>query len=373
MKVAAIKLGARITFGGTSGGSGEAMAILEMLSKNNDVHAYTKILKKDKAIPFATAHEIMDEYQDINDQGYDALVVINGGVNYFGGQDDPSQTINYSIINNFKGKVFYILCDPNLTLKQVWPSIEKKPWAGNYKREDIEITRDDIIYISQPKNTDKILEDIKKNNIPVSTCVHYPFEKFPLMFAKPEWKDLSDRQYDLLYGGTFRGGKRQEDMIKFYFGYDDEKVTMFGKIKEKDFNEKKVGTLSHPNYEGAINYDKFNEKMSNSKATVIIGDKYYKQVNDLAQRIYESILSGVVTFIDESYDYEKRVYSDERLRNFLYVKDSNDVKKKLEIINTMSEDVFYQFLQRQYIDIQVNLGDYCKGFSDIIESNLTGE
>ena len=49
MKIAVIKLGARIVFGdniGTSGGSGEARSIINMLLKAKaEVHVFTKINK----------------------------------------------------------------------------------------------------------------------------------------------------------------------------------------------------------------------------------------------------------------------------------------------------------------------------------------
>lgn len=366
MKIAALKLGARITRGGTSGGSGEALALLEMLSKGNEVHAYTKVLGKDENIEFVQTHQILDEYADVNEQNYDCLVVINGSVNYFGGIDSPDQTLNYNIINNFKGRVYYIMCDPSLPLTQVWKSIEKKSWAENYRREDIEITRTDITYICQPKNIVKIAEDIKKHGIHIDEVIHYPFEKFPLLFKKPEWKKLSERNYDILYGGTFRGGKRQEDMIKYYFGYSDLNVTMFGKIKDADFNPKKVNSLSHPNYEGAVNYDLFNEKMSNSISTVIIGDKYYKEIDDLAQRIYESILSGVITFIDSDYDRTKRVYTDD-LADLLYVSSREEIINKIEKIKQLSEEQFLSLLENQYNSIKIDIDQYCLDFSNLLK------
>lgn len=367
MKIAAIKLGARIARGGTSGGSGEALAILEMLSKHNDVHAYTKVLSKDEPIEFVQMHQILDEYTKINEENYDCLIVINGNINYFGGVDSPEQTLNYHIINNFKGKVFYIMCDPSLTLTQIWKSIEKKEWASNYRKEDIFITRKDIIYICQPKNVEKIAADIKKNDIEILNVIHFPFEKFPLMFKKPEWKKLSERKYDILYGGTFRSGKRQDDMIKYYFDYPDNlNVTMFGKIKATDFSDKKVMNKKHPNYEGAVNYDTFNEKMSESISTVIIGDKYYKEIDDLAQRIYESVLSGVITFIDADYDKTKRVFTSE-LSNLLYVNSKEEIINKLEKIKQLSEDDFYKLLERQYENIKVDINDYCLQFTNLLK------
>lgn len=361
MKLAVIKLGARIASGGTSGGSGEALSILKILSQDHDVHAYTKILSKDEPIPNVTMHQIVEEYSEVTAE---ALVVINGSVNYFGGVDSPDQTLNYHIINNFNGPVYYFLCDPSLPLRQVWPSIQKKEWASNYEQSNIEITRNDIIYISQPKDTDKILKDMQKH-VPFAECRHFPFEKFPMLEEPLEFKSLKDREYDLLYGGTFRSGRRQDDMIKYYFDYDSG-VTMFGKIKAKDFSEKKVGNLKHPDYEGAVNYQDFNEKMSTAIGTVIIGDNYYKETNDLAQRIYESILSGVVTFIDADYDREKRVYTDPKLRDLLYVKNRDEVKERLDIIKQMSETEFLELLNTQYEDVKLDVQGYCSSLTKLL-------
>ena len=150
MKIAVIKLGSRIAVGsrGTSGGTGEVLSVIKILTNGgNEVTAFTKILSKDEKPEGFTIRNIEDYYTEINNMGFDALLVLNGNVNYFGGQDDPSQTINYNIINNFKGKVFYVLCDAALLLNQIWKSVEKKPWGTNYSEKDINIIRDDIIYI----------------------------------------------------------------------------------------------------------------------------------------------------------------------------------------------------------------------------------
>lgn len=366
-KIAVLKLGARIVKGGTSGGSGEALAIINMLAEAGiEVHGYTKILKKDEPLDNIVLHNILDTYNDVNSQDFDALVVINGSCNYFGGVDSPDQTINYHIINHFNGPVTYVMCDPNLSLKQVWGSIEKKEWASNYNYSDIFITRE-INYIIQPRNISAVLDNINKNGIKISSIEHFPFEKFPLLDNTLYDVALSDKKYDLLYGGTFRGGKRQDDMIKFYFGLDNFDATFFGNIKPEDFNEKKVNGLKQPNYEGSVNYDKFNSKMSSSIATVIIGDKYYKEIEDLAQRIYESVQAGVVTFIDSSYDKNKVVFSDSRL-HFLYVSSKEELAFKLQKIKSLTDSQYQTILDLQRKDTRINTLDYCRSFANMIKT-----
>src|ERR1039458_8036468 len=190
MKVAIIKLGARISFNAndTSGGNGEARSIIKMLHVGGtEVHIFTKILSKDNLVPDYVWHDLDVEgwWKEQGDHlaGMDALIVINGNVNFFGGAEDVAQLLNYKIINSFKGPVFYIYCDPELTLKQVWPSVSKKPWGSKWTREDLEITRKDITYISQPFDVQQVMKNFGKNEVIPVRVIHYPLEQFPCLNA----------------------------------------------------------------------------------------------------------------------------------------------------------------------------------------------
>lgn len=367
MKIALIKLGSRISISnvGTSGGTGETLSIIKMLVDGGaKVDAYTKVLDKDGRPDTFDIYNIEDTYQNIKKDNYDCLVILNGNVNYFGGQDDPAQTLNYKVINKFDGPVYYIMCDANLFLKQIWQSISGKKWASNYNREDIEITRDDIVYIAQPKLTSEVLKKARKF-VNIKKVIHYPFEKFPLLtLSELQFNEMP--KYDLLYGGTFRNGRREDDMVKFYFGYPDGyAVEMFGNIDINNFNEKKVAELKPPMFGKAVKYDEFPNKMLESKATVIIGDKLYKEVDDLAQRIYESIMIGNVTLIDASYDYTKRVFKNPELRRFNYVYSRRDVEDRLDKLDDIEFRKHIVDLQRE--DVKIDCIEYCRQFVNILE------
>jgi len=368
MKVAVLKLGARIAISssGTSGGTGEVVSIIKMLTTAGcEVDAFTKILRKDETPTEFRVFNIEDYYDKISASDYDCLLVLNGSVNFFGGAEDRAQILNYHIINHFAGKVFYILCDPNLMLRQIWHSITVKPWASNYRQEDIEITRDDIVYISQPRKIDRVKE-IANKFVKINTVVHYPFEQFPLLTTNSlPYNEYPT--YDLLYGGTFRGGKRELDMAKFYFGIDGYNVTMFGKIENKNFKPENIAGLSDPNYEDSVPYDKFTEKMNQSKATVIIGDGLYKELNDLAQRIYESVNAGNIILIDASYDHDKLVFKNEELRKFNYVNTKADVIDRLAKLQNESFRRYIYNLQKE--DIAFDRVSYANGFRRILEEN----
>lgn len=368
MKVGVVKLGARISFNAndTSGGNGEARSIIKMLHGGGaEVHIYTKILKKDTLVPEYHWHNI--EETEIDETAFvsclDALVVLNGNVNFFGGAEDRAQLLNYKIINKFRGPVFYIYCDPALKLKQVWPAVAKKPWASNWKQEDLEITRSDLIYISQPHDVDKVIRDFKKNDIRPCHIVHYPMEQFPCL--NPQLPFNPEPEVDLSYGGTMRGGKRYEKMIKFYFGHpEDILVEMFGKITEQDFAGE---VLRMPKFTGPIRYDEMLPKMNKSMAHCVIGDPYYEEINDMAQRAYESIWSNVVTFIDHDLDQLRRVYGrDKNLADFLYVQDRAELSEKIQLLKADNE------LRKQILDDQIKAIDfeptrYCKNFVSLLK------
>jgi hypothetical protein len=375
MKFAIIKLGARISFNSndTSGGNGEARSIIKMLQRGGaEVHVFTKILSRDTLVEDIHWHDLQKEVDDTMAalDKMDALIVINGHVNFFGGAEDREQLINYVIINSFKGRVFYFLCDPELTLKQVWPAVERKPWAVNWNQESIFISRDDIICFSQPYDVSKVLTALGRNEVVPAKIDHFPFEKFPCLHSRLSLN--ATPSVDISYGGTMRGGKRAEKMVKYYFGYpDDLTVEMFGKIELQDFlQHKKVAqeaqSLRPPSFTGPVRYDQMLPKMNQALAHCVIGDPWYEQINDMAQRAYESIWSSVVTFIDSDLDQLRRVYGgDKELADFLYVSSRQHLIERLRIVKRDSE-LRKEIVQAQFDVVNFDEHTYCSGLVSLM-------
>ena len=117
MKVAVLKLGGRIANEGHSITSFEAVSVSKMLSIGGfKVDCFTKISSKDKPIPELNIIDIMQNYNKVSGN-YDALMVINGNINFYGGEEPPDQLLNLHIINNFNGPVFYIFIDIVVMIK----------------------------------------------------------------------------------------------------------------------------------------------------------------------------------------------------------------------------------------------------------------
>lgn len=335
-KIAVIKLGARIPSDATVT-SGEALSICRALARGGaEVTAITKILKKDVLDPNIKFQEILDDQTS----DADILVVVNGNVNYFGGQDDPAQTLNYKVINQFKGKIIYVMCDPELQLKQVWGSIEKKDWKTNYVKDDILITRKDIVVMSQAFDVEAMQADWEsdKNNVQVNRFFHFPMERFP--FLNPWLDAVENPVVDLLYGGTPRSGRRIPNLYKWYCGLPtDISVELFGTITENDFvKHPKIGkepVKRYPNMTGKVKYTEVLPKMNNALAHLVTGDPIYDKVDLIPQRVAECIAAGNIVFVDAGIDRSRRIYPPgTQAHDFLYVAAQDELVEKIRLIKS---------------------------------------
>lgn len=374
ISVGVIKIGARISYNASdsSGGNGEARSICDTLAAGGaDVHVYTKILKKDSLPGYLTFHQIEEDNE--NTSHLDTLIVINGNANFFGGAEDPVTMYNYKMIQTFKGPVVYIYCDPALCFSQIAGSIERKEWGAKWKPEEYTITRTDIDVICQSYNTNKILsvQNEGKNTVRVRSATNFPFDRFPLLKPRRPFA-LTEPVWDLSYGGTMRGGKREKKLIDFYFGHpEDIKVEVFGKIEEDKFNPKKITTLRPPVFTPAVAYNKMIEKMAEAVSHVVIGDEIYPQFDIMSQRSYEAIIAGCVTFIDKDLDPKQRMYgADQELASFLYVSNREEVADRIRAVrddNAAREEI----VNSSFNVLGWNKDEYCKQLVETVKSVIT--
>lgn len=381
-KVALIKLGVRFALNSvsTTGGIAEAISIINMLLNSGiKVDVYDKILPRDETSSMESLRILdldgsqfdksLPTYETVNDQGYDALIVLNGNVTYFGGADRPHETKKLIILNEFKGKVFYVIGDFNLLLKDSYDSLSKKSWVHDYDGHNLATDRDDIIYISQGKNTKLLLDNINngksKNIVKIKDVKYFPIEKFPWFMM--DYKEFNENpEVDVIYGGNFRGGKREEDMIKYLFGYsDDIRVRLFGAISEDNFNKTKIKDLRKPEIiSKSFDYLTYCNYLNNSKSIIIIGDGKDKLYNKTAARVYESVKMGLVLFIDESLDPNKTVFDNEELKDFCYVKSREDVEDRL---SKLTNEYRRHLVELERKDLDVTFNEYCLKFKELLE------
>ena len=368
MKIAVIKLGARIMWETDAAvGPGEAISICKALKQGGaEVHVFTKILSKDTLHDSLQWHNILD---DRDTSGIDALLVINGNVNFFGGQEDRAQILNYELINNFDGPVVYVMCDPELPLLQIWENVSKKQvdpkygWENTYEEKDILVTKP-IHVLCQPFNVDEMKKVwAKKKGVPLGTMFHFPMERFPLL---NEWLDPAPAPaVDLLYGGTARGGRRIPNLFKWYWNLpEDISVEIFGKIDREDFatHPKLKYEASHraPYFTGMVKYCDVLSKMNNALAHLVTGDPSYETLDLIPQRVAECIAAGNVVFVDANIDKSRRIYpKGTDAHEILYVKSQEELIEGLRVIKSNPE-LRLQVIEEQRKAQNFNADEFCK-------------
>lgn len=281
------------------------------------------------------------------DAQHDFVVCLNGLIT----EEEQKGTQAYDVIqalakaDRLNKRIFYLHCDPMLWFKSyLYPELASK-----------------VIYLTQSRRTDKVKEYADYNVVR-----HFPFEKFVLLnqrYSGPV--RLSDCQYDLMYGGSYRFGRRADDMIRFYFGHNELSACMFGHITLDRFDPAAVEGLTPPVFEDQVPYNEFGKNMRRSVATVTIADPLYIELYDFNQRIYETILAGNVVFFDKRIDPDGLLIKDENLRKTLYVESREDVER---VLHKISQQEVGRLSNLLYDEIAIDTNEYIEQFRQVLEN-----
>lgn len=365
MKIAVLKLGGRIANEGFGITSFEAVSVCKMLSIGGfKVDCFTKISSSDKPIKELNILEITDHYDKIS-RNYDALVVLNGNINFYGGVETPEQLLNLHIINNFKGHVFYVFIDTLLPLKNVWNSIQKKPWKNKYQEKDMLISRDDIIYLTMCYDTEAVKNITEKTGINPKKVVYFPFEKYA--FFGDRLNFIGNKTVDLIYGANSFRNKREKKIIKYYLDLpSDIKCQFYGKMKKEDFNPKLICDKTFPEFRPPVQYKENANVLNSSISTLNISDTF-NEGRQLNPRVYETVLANVVSFMDLDYDPNKKAFNDSELKDFLYVKTQKDLIEKIRFLKN-DESYMNKIIDLQYKDSYVSKESLSQSFCSLIST-----
>ena len=379
MRLAVLKIGGRLAANNRSstGGVNETIEICKRLVKYDiNVTFFTKVLESDGKIPGIDIIDLNKEsFKTINKKNYDLLLMFNGNANFFGGVEDELSILNYMVINSYDGKVLYCLTDLNLILKQIDKVVVNKDWGSKYNVGDLKIVRDDIYLVSQAAENHEIYKKFIKNgiNLKKDHIYHFPWEMFPT-FSLDNYNKIF-RSVDLIYGGTFRSGKREKDLIKYYFGYpEDIKVELFGNIRLNQFKNKDATNLCPPVFSKKLPYKEYIEKTSTGLSSVIIADPLYKMSGMRTTRFFECIRAGNIVFIDKEYYFNTEFFFDdnELLKDMCVVDSRDEVIDKIRYFknNTKARNTFID-IQRSAIDF-ITEDYYYKKLLNILEEIRDG-
>lgn len=330
MKIALLNLANNVsTFKTTP--SGETIYLKKTLEEMG--HEVDIISNKETefAIPF-------EAVKDIN--GYDRLLVQNGAINFFGGKESPTIMNNYRLMAQYKKTIYYLLTDLRLPFNQVWPAIEKRGWG--YKKEDVWVTSK-VKVISQGRNLD-VAKAIHKKAI-LDTDMefdYFPLDRYKLYMSGAEFAEPTEKECDLIYGGSFRGGSREGKMNEFLFD-TGLSVEFFGTAKETQFKSKKYPWTQAPMFSGKIEMTEVSARNSTAYATIVMGDTSYND-NYMTLRVWETMASDAVMFIDHEFDTKHTIVPDDRF----YVRNKAELASMINQIKESPE------LRKELLEIQHN-------------------
>lgn len=311
------------------------------------------------------------DYKIINDLnvGLDAvnadiLVVIGGTTNFFGGNDVSNVLGAYTYINSFPGKVLYFYSDP------LCPPTKK---IGHSRVKSINTALE--VELSKPMSLVTCEKVFSKDRKPWKSknCInefdhvfHFEFSKSCIFNAKlPELINLSkeDKTHDLIYGGFFRGGARRDQMKKYFFDVPY-KAAFFGGIELDAFKFKPNEVQEHPLFideRGDWNY--FKGMTNTALCTLIFAEEAY-QDSIVTMRVYYSVLSRTVVFVENSYDSKHDLFK----KDFFYINSKEELAEKIQKLKTLTQAEYDRLLDYQYKCLITSEADYYKEFGEILNS-----
>ncbi len=331
------KIGANITFQQSvtrTAANFDILSVCRALSDNFRLHFITSRTRNTVIPKNCMFTDIAEAHNNINDLGLDALLIFNGNVNNWGGVPSHDTFAIWKCIQKFKGKVFYLHTDGGMRLHQIYDeTFVKRGWDKEWPFSDIYVDRTDIVYLTQARSPSRIKSlttgtgviPIKEENI-----FYFPIQEAVLL-RSPAKSTERNIEWDLIYGGSYRSGKRRDRMLKYYFGHNDLKVLMFGSISADKFKGG-ADIRPIPQFQGAIQNSQFVNKLRTALATVHIVDSFYED-HWVTLRFYEALLAGTVPFIDWLADKKKKLYfPGSVLEDFLYVKKRAEVADRINLI-----------------------------------------
>ena len=361
-KLAVCKIGGRIAFGkvdkdgnvsntrDTSGGNGEAKAIIDIAKKSGkfDITILTKTTSKDYFPPEYTFVDIVKLLQEnrienfIEESDFDVLLLINGSINCFGGAEQSilSDLAIYKMMHFFKKKIVFCSCDICIPfVSDILKTIAAKEWSSKYKQDDFDLSGKTFYMLTQARDLDalhRILSSKKGNVFNRENIENFSFEKFPCENQLQHASANPSPSYDLLYGGTLRAGRRIKKIVNWYYNHPSLNIELFGNMDQDKIDvvaKKQYGIFHKPKFNDPVNYLENSKKMNQALATIVIGDDMYEETSTVQQRAYEAMCANVITFIDEKLDRPHNVYGfNAGLEKFLYLQSPSQIEKRIQML-----------------------------------------
>lgn len=277
-------------------------------------------------------HKEIDMYNTFDLNNFDFIFLINFHQNCYGGCEVKSIAKTFQLLHTYNGKIIYLLSDFQMTYE---PYHLDKAEKFGYDKDSLLIDEHKITFLCQSFNEQLTKELLKKD------FIQFPVQYMTLYKNRNKTKNnllFNFKTYDLIYGGSFRAGRREEKM-KYYLFDNNLDTAVYGTLKLDKF--KNFNYKTAPTFLGKLNKDDLSNVNQSSYATIVIGDKSYND-NFFTLRIYEALRDDIILFIDNEFDSNRLLGFSE----FHYVKDKQELKEKIDLLKT-NKDLYENILNEQ--------------------------
>ena len=351
MKIAILKGGTNITFSSSNKSAANADILYALRVIDPSQHECTIVTNRTRNTFLPKPLKFLDlKMATVSDFAkFDAVLVFNFSINFFGGKEDPSLLNMYRILAKTDVPIYYANTDGQLMFKQLWPSIWKRDWAKDYNETDFYIKPDKVRYITQGRNEAKmealIVGKPDHIRVPTSQVRHFRWDatilaKHEKYFSKPP-KPFSERPFELAFGGATRNTHKRK-MIERYYQGDEMRTLLFGNLRGVSTKSAKV--------EPKCSYQQFIKNMERAEGTVIVGDVAYND-NFFTLRMYESLLAGCLVFIDNQLDPRRLFYKQTKEEcNILYVSNAQSVASLFRMMSLLDRQEFANSIREDVLN-----------------------
>lgn len=327
MKVAYTSIYSNVTYSDTNHRGLETIYFKQLLEENGyEVDIVAKKGRNSADLDF------YKNYDEVNFHDYKAVFIQLSPANFFGGQvSDHTEPISRALAN-YDGPIYALVNDPRIGFYNPVEKLKRFGLLQDLEEEWKEII-ENATYLFPGKKIEKYLGYVPRN--------WQRLDWFTYMFkhkmsesvqakSKPATRSLFDfdeepvqKEWDLLYYGDNRGSFREKQVAK-YFGKETNNLLVGFKTKKAvaEFVKKQP-------------HDELLKTISKCKASLITGDEEHMD-NVITFRFYETMGSDCLAAIQIEYDPDMELVQDPVLRELLYVKNSQDVKK---LVSNYSEDL----------------------------------
>lgn len=259
-------------------------------------------------------------------------------INFFGGVINPYLLKFTEKFSNLKDKNFHVLVnDPRIKPENPARILFERFGLCEEHINNWDYIFDNANYVFQGKDLNKFFNDDKERKTIKLDLFTYIFKNDVKL---SNFVDIDNKEFDLLYYGDKRGSYR-ESKIRKYLSNSERDLLVGYKTNKVECSF--INKVPHHDLQKII--DK-------SICSLIIGCKEHED-NIATFRLYETLASSTLCAIDIDYDPNKELIKNETLRNILYVKNKEDIKKlcslySKELIHLQHKELLRIFEEGNY-------------------------